>query len=85
MIDYHLCQEKSNRNITPGFQQKLDEARGKLDNKPVQPKPGVKKKASPVKGGKKGGKKKGAQEEKTEEELEREAIRAKHDEEKRVR
>ena len=67
--------------IVYNLQQKLDDAKGKLDNK--EDTKTAKKKVVPGKPGK--GKKKGkVEEDKTEEELEREAIRTKHEEEKQV-
>ncbi|XP_052237511.1 myosin-11-like isoform X2 [Dreissena polymorpha] len=63
---------------------KLDEAKGKLDNKDSS-KSGKKKTTTKGKGGKKGKKKSSSLEEKSDEDLEREAIRAKHEEEKKKR
>ncbi|XP_053396250.1 calponin homology domain-containing protein DDB_G0272472-like isoform X10 [Mercenaria mercenaria] len=66
------------------LQQKLDEAKGKLDGKPVT-KGKAKKPAGklPKKGAKKPGKGKQVVEEKSPEELDREAIREKHEQEKK--
>ncbi|XP_053396241.1 calponin homology domain-containing protein DDB_G0272472-like isoform X2 [Mercenaria mercenaria] len=68
------------------LQQKLDEAKGKLDGKPVT-KGKAKKPAGklPKKGAKKPGKGKQVVEEKSPEELDREAIREKHEQEKKIR